>query len=172
MLGIAVLAGHMLCFLEVIHQCAHCFIAVPPLEQCILCTLSQQRQGNMTFSINPYRMCIKSSLRSHLGQIVPNLFDVNWAWGCWTLPLWCPRSWRLSRVQNASAVPCSAHLSHPGGWIATYAQLQVAPHSFFFQDSGYHSPLMYMTCLRELHFSVCPFLSHLQTRNFNCCLTP
>lgn len=79
----------------------------------------------------------------------------------------------VHRAHTAGAVHCSVHLSHPGGWIAAYAQLQAAPRcSLFFQDSDYHSPLMCMTCLRELHFSVCPFLSHLQAQNFNCCLTP
>lgn len=80
-------------FWKSFQQGAHCFLAVPPVGLCIFCTLSQQRQGNMTFSINPYRICIKSSLKSHL---VPNLFEANWAQEYWTLPLWWPRSWRVS----------------------------------------------------------------------------
>lgn len=42
-------------FWKSFHQGAHCFLAVPPVGLCIFCTLSQQRQGIMTFSINPYK---------------------------------------------------------------------------------------------------------------------
>lgn len=72
----------------------------------------------------------------------------------------------VGRVHTASSVPYSVR-----GMDNYLCIVHVVPLSFS-QDPSYLFTLMRMTCLRELHFSVCPFLSHLQVQDFNCCLTP